>query len=162
MRTNNGKVKNVIVSTYFVLILVAILAATVFSAFADLTPNPTLTFFMILIGFLLAFGIVHQISKYFEYDSDGMKVVVINRGLLLADYFNYREHKIEFEKKDLKAFKFNNYWVYKNLVLYLKTANGRSNVERFNVTLVGRKKRRYVKQSLTKMIKDNKKIKEND
>ena len=160
MRTNNGKVKNVIVSTYFVLILVAILAATVFSAFSDLTTNPTLIFLLLLGGFLLAFGIVHQISKYFEYDSDGMKVVVINRGLLLADYFNYREHKLEFDKHDLKAFKFNNYWVYKNLVLYLKSPNGRSSVERFNVTLVGRKKRRYIKQSLTKIIKYNKKAKE--
>lgn len=139
MRTNNGKVKNVIVSTYFVLILVAILAATVFSAFADLTPNPTLTFLLIVVVFLLVFGIVHQISKYFEYDSDGMKVVVINRGLLLADYFNYREHKIEFDKKELKAFKFNDFWIYKNLDFYLKSRNGRSRVKRFNVTLVGRK-----------------------
>lgn len=160
MRTNNGKVKNVIVSTYFVLILVAILSATVFSALAELTTNPTLIFLLLLGGFLIAFGIVHQISKYFEYDSDGMKVVVINRGLLLADYFNYREHKIEFDKHELKAFKFNNYWVYKNLVLYLKSPNGRSRVERFNVTLVGRKKRRYIKQSLSKIIKYNKKAKE--
>lgn len=160
MRTNNAKVKNVIVSTYFVLILVAILAATVFSAFAELTPNPNLTFFVVFFGFVLAFGMVHQISKYFEYDSDGMKVVIINRGLLLADYFNYREHKVEFEKQELKAFKFHNFWIYKNLIIYLKSPNGKTRSERFNLTLVSRKKRRYVKQSLSKMVKINKKVKE--
>lgn len=162
MRTNNAKVKNVIISIYFILIVVAILMATVFSAFSELTPNPMLTFFIVLFGFLLAFIIVHQISRYFEYDSDGVKVVIINRGLLLADYFNYREKVLEFDKQQIRAFKFNNYFFYKNLVIQLKTSSGRIKKERFNVTLVNRKKRKYIKQSLSKMIKQNIKLKEHN
>lgn len=162
MRTNNAKVKNVIISTYFILIVVAILMATVFSAFNELTPNPVLTLIIIVVAFLSAFIVVHQISRFFEYDSDGVKVIIINRGLLLSEHFNYREKKIEFDKQDLRAFKFNNYFIYKTLVIQLKTNSGRIKSERFNVTLVGRKKRKYIKQSLSKMIKQNIKHKEHN
>jgi len=157
MRTNNLKVKNIIISIYFVLILLAILASTIFSVFSHLSNNPTLIFFLIFVAFIALFVVVHYISKYFEYDSDGIKVVVINKGLLLADYFNYREHKLEFSKENLVGYKFHNYIVYKTLVLYIKDRKGNKKKETFNVTLVAKKKRKYIRQSLSKMIKLNKK-----
>lgn len=157
MRTNNLKVKNIIISVYFVMILLAILAATVFSAFSHLSNNPTLIFLIILLAFIALFFLVHFISKYFEYDSDGIKVVVINKGLLLSDYFNYREHKVEFSKENLLAYKFHNYLIYKTLNLYIKDRKGNKKKETFNVTLVARKKRKYIRQSLSKMIKLNRK-----
>ena len=159
MRTNNGKTKNVIISVYFILIVFAIVLATVFSAFSDLTSNPVLTFFLILIGFAIVFLSVHWISRYFEYDSDGLKVIVLNKGLLLSDYLNYREHQVEFAKEDLLAFKFKNYIIYKTLVLHIRSSKGKEIKEVFNVTLVNRKKRKYIKQSLSKMIKYNRKLK---
>lgn len=155
MRTNNSKVKNIIISVYFILIVFAIFLATVFSAFSHLTSNPFLTFLLILAGFLILFFSVHAISKYFEYDSDGVKVVVINKGLLLSDYFNYREHLLEFDKSRLVAFKFKNYFIYKSLTLYIKSSKGHTKKETFNITLVTKKKRRYIRQSLSKMIKEN-------
>lgn len=155
MRTNNSKVKNIIISVYFILIVFAIFLATVFSAFSHLTSNPLLTFLLILGGFLILFFSVHAISKYFEYDSDGIKVILINKGLLLSDYFNYREHLLEFDKSRLVAFKFKNYFVYKSLTLYIKNSQGHTKKETFNVTLVTKKKRRYIRQSLSKMIKEN-------
>ncbi|WP_274474298.1 hypothetical protein [Mangrovimonas aestuarii] len=159
MRTNNGKVKGLIVSVYFVLIVLVIIMATVFRAFKDLTPNPTVSFIVIFIGFLLLIVLMHQIAKYFEYDSDGMKVVVTNRGLLLSEYLKYREHVVEFKKENLSAFKLNDYIVYKNLVLFIEKPGKGTKKEVFDVTLVGRKKRKYIKQSLSKMIKNNIKIK---
>ncbi|WP_027126993.1 hypothetical protein [Gelidibacter mesophilus] len=155
MRTNNAKVKNIIISVYFILIVLAIMLATVFSAFSHLTSNPLLTFLLLLAGFLILFFSVHAISKYFEYDSDGVKVVLINKGLLLSEYFNYREHLLEFDKSRLMAFKFKNYLVYKSLTLYIKSSKGHTKKETFNVTLVTKKKRRYIRQSLSKMIKSN-------
>ena len=155
MRTNNSKVRNVIISVYFILILFAILLATVFSAFSELTRNPALTFLIILLAFIALFTLVYLISKYFEYDSDGVKVVVLNKGLLLSDYVNYREHKLEFSKQDLMGYKFHNYMVYKTLSLYIKDRKGHKKKETFNVTLVAKKKRRYIRQSLSKMIKLN-------
>jgi len=157
MRTNNLKVKNIIISIYFVLILLAILASTIFSVFSHLTNNPTLIFFLIFSAFVVLFVLVHNISKYFEYDSDGIKVVVINKGLLLSDYFNYREHKLEFSKENLVGYKFHNYLVYKSLDLYIKDRKGNKRKESFNMSLVAKKKRKYIRQSLSKMIKLNKK-----
>lgn len=158
MRTNNSKVKNTIISVYFILIVFAIFLATVFSAFSNLTNNPVVTFFIITSGFIAMFLLVHFISRYFEYDSDGVKVVVINRGLLLSDYFNYREHKLEFEKNRLVAFKIRNYIIFKRLDLYVTDSKGRKKKDSFNVTLVSRKKLRYIKQSLSKMVKQNRNI----
>ena len=155
MRTNNAKVKNVIVSVYFILIVFSVLLATLFSAFSHLTPNPTLTFFVVVFGFIGLFFFIHSVSRYFEYDSDVVKVVVVNKGLLLSDYFNYREHKLEFDKERLIAFKFQNYIIYKKLTLYVKSSNGKTKKETFNITLVGKKKRRYIRQSLSKMVKNN-------
>lgn len=158
MRTNNGKVKNIIISVYFILIVLAILLATVFSAFQDLTPNPYLTFVIILSLFVVLFISVYLVSRYFEYDSDGVKVVLINRGLLLADHFNYREKKLEFDKEKLIRYKFNNFLIYKQLVLWLKRSDNSKKKYTFNVTLVNKKKRKYIKQSLSKIIKENRKI----
>ena len=155
MRISNAKVKNTIVSVYFILIVLAVLMATIFSAFSHLTSSPYLIFLVILIGFLILLFSVHAVSKYFEYDSDGEKVILINRGLLLSDHFNYREHLIEFDKSRLMAFKFTNFFVYKSLTLYIKNSSGYTKKETFNVTLVVVKKRRYIRQSLSKMVKIN-------
>ncbi len=157
MRTNNLKVKNIIISVYFILIVLAILFATIFRAFSDLTDNAFIIALIIAFTFALLFFLVHYISKYFEYDSDGIKVIFINRGLLLSDHFNYREHQLEIEKNQLVAFKFKNFLVLKMLFIYYTSSHGNQKVERFNVTLVARKKRRYIRQSLSKIIKNNRK-----
>lgn len=156
MRTSNEKVRNIIISLYFVLIVLAVLFSTLFTSLKELVGNPSLTLPIVLLVLALLFVITHSVSKYFEYDSDGVKVVVINKGLLLSDYFNYRERKVEFEKHRLIAFKIYNYFFYKSLVLYIRSSNGKyKKKERFNVTLVNRKKRKYIKQSLSKIIKKN-------
>ena len=157
MRTNNGNIRNIIISVYFILIVFAIILATVFSAFQHVTNNPKLTFFLFLFGFIGLFFLVHWISKFFEYDSDGVKVVILNKGLLLSDYLNYREYKVEFEKSKLVSFKVYDYLVYKSLVLYIKNQNQNIKCVNFNITLVNKKKCKYIKQSLRKMIKNNEK-----
>lgn len=143
---------------YFILIVLAILLATLFSAFSNLTDSAALTFFIVIGVFVFLFLGAYKVSKYFEYDSDGLQVVLINRGLLMSEYFNYREHKLEFEKVNLTGYKFNNYLFYKSLVIYT-TRNGRKRKEEFNVTLVNRKKRKYIRQSLSKIVKHNRNLK---
>ena len=140
------------------LIVLAIVSAIVFNLFSDLTSNPTVVFVAISIGFIALFFLVHYISKFFEYDSDGVKVVVTNSGLLLSDNFNYREKKLEFNKEDIYAFKYKNYLIYRTLTLYIRDSRDKKRAERFNVTLMSKKKRRYIRQSLTKMIKTNKNL----
>lgn len=127
------------------------------SSFEETSENPTINVLFIVLVFALLFLITHKISRYFEYDSDGVQVVIINKGLLLSDHFNYREHKVEFDKDKLKGYNFNNYFLYKTLTVYLANHKGRTRKEKFNVTLVGRKKRKYVRQSLSKIVRNNKK-----
>jgi hypothetical protein len=157
MRTDNGKVRGFIISVYFVLVIVAIILATVFSAFKDVTDNVLVTFTLLSLVFLVLFFSVHAIARYFEYDSDGIKVIIINRGLLLADKFNYREYKLEFYKKDLISFEFRNYYFFIVLKLMVKRSNGSQLKQRFNVTLVPRRKRKHIRQSLGKILRENKK-----
>jgi hypothetical protein len=110
---------------------------------------------LLAVFFAGLFFLVHRVSRYFEYDSDGEKVVIINKGLLLSDYLNYREHIVEFEKERLAAFNFNNYFIYRTLDVYIKDRKGGRKKESFNITFLPKKKRRYIRQSLTKMIKMN-------
>lgn len=127
------------------------------SSFEELSENQTNSVLLIVLVFALLILITHKISRYFEYDSDGVQVVIINKGLLLSDHFNYREHKVEFDKDKLKGYNFKNYFVYKTLTVYIADHKGRTRKEQFNVTLVGRKKRKYIRQSLSKIVKHNKK-----
>jgi len=45
MRTSNEKVKNVIISVYFILIVLAVLWLTIFRAFSEIDNNPIVAFF---------------------------------------------------------------------------------------------------------------------
>jgi hypothetical protein len=159
MRTNNAKVKSVIISVYFIIVICIILWVTLFSTFSIFFENSNWTFVIVSVFLVAIFWFTHKVSKYFEYDSDGLKVVLINRGLLLSDVFNYREHKLEIKKKYLKGYKFTNYRVYKNLKIYTTDRYGHQKKKSFNVSLVNRKKRKYIKQSLSKIIKENRKLK---
>lgn len=153
MRTNNSNVKNTIVSVYFILVVLAIVMATLSRVFSDITSDSAIVMVLVLVGFTLIFFLVHRVSKYFEYDSDGLNVIILNKGLMLSDNFNYREKRIEFAKDNLLAFKFNNFLFYRTLVIYTTNSRGKKNKDSFNVTLLTKKKRRYVRQSLTKVIK---------
>lgn len=158
MRTNNEKVKNIIVGVYFVMIILAMTSLFVFNAITGLEINA----FILMLGIFGVFGVlfflVHRIAKYFEYDSDGAKLIIINKGLLLSEKFNYRQYKLEANKSELVGFKFNNYFIYKELVILIKW-DGHETIKkyRFNITLVARKKRKYMRQSLSKMVKQNRK-----
>lgn len=155
MRTNNEKVKNIIISLYFIIIVFGILILTLFNVFRDVSKNPTVTLLIILFALIALFVITYRVSKFFEYDSDGIKVVFLNKGLLLSEYLNYREHKLELDKDKLIGFKFYNYYFYKTLVIYYLSHHNNKKSEVFNVTLVNRKKRKYIKQSIRKIVKQN-------
>lgn len=159
MKTNNVRIKNIIILLYFILLVLAVVSAILFSIYKDLMGDPVLTFLLVLFGFMVLFLIIHRICKLFEYDSDGVKVVILTKGLLLSDYYNYREYREEFEKHQLLKYKYYNYFVYKRLVLFLVCMpnHKKTKIAKFNVTLVSRKKIKYIRQSLNKMIRENRK-----
>ena len=152
MRIDNRKVKNTIISIYFILLVLAVMLGTVFQS-QNMFDGSSM---YVLFGLMLAVLIVHFVSRYFEYDSDGQNLIVTNQGLILTDYINYRENKIEIAKNKVVGFKINNLFFYKTLVIISENKNGKLSKDRFNVTLLKAKKRKYVKQSLIKIIKENK------
>ena len=156
MRTDNRNVKNTIISIYLVLVVAAGLLATVFNSI-NLFEGSSL---FVLMGLILAVIIVHFLARYFEYDSDGSKIVITNSGLILTDFINYRENKVEISKHKLMGFKIHNYLFYRVLVVAIENSDGSFIKERFNITLLKRKKLKYVKQSLRKILKQNIKHKE--
>lgn len=159
MRVNNSKVKNVIISAYFLLIVLVIILTAVFNIFIDVALNPVLIFVIVLFLFLGLFVLLFKITKFFEYDSDGLKISILNKGLLSSQGLSSNEHSLEIEKEKLISFKFQNFIIYKQLVLYVTNKSGHEKKEVFNVTLVERKKRKYVRQSLSKVVRFNKKQK---
>lgn len=151
MRTDNRNVKNTIISIYFLFLVVAILLATVFRSYGVL-PESSLYVFL---GLFVFFILVHFIARYFEYDSDGPKLVITNKGLILTEFINYRQNKVELAKHKLVGYKIHNYLVYKILVVSIKRSNVKIYKERFNITLLKRKKMKYVRKSLKRIIKLN-------
>lgn len=157
MRTNNSHVKSIIISVYFVFLVLAIALPIFIKSLRIFTSSATLSSITLAVFFGAVFFLVHFICKFFEYDSDGEKVILTNKGLLISDYFNYRQKVVEFDKESLLAYSFKNYIIYRTLSVYLKDSRGGKRRETFNITLVTKRKRRYIRQSLKKIVKANKK-----
>jgi hypothetical protein len=157
MRTNNSHVKKIIISIYFIFLVLAIALPVFIKSLRIFSGNATLSSVTFALGFAGLFFLVHFICKFFEYDSDGVKVILTNKGLLLSEYLNYRQQVVEFDKESLIAYSFKNYILYRTLSVYIKDSRGKKRRESFNITLVTRRKRRYIRQSLKKIVKANKK-----
>lgn len=95
-------------------------------------------------------------AKYFEYDSSGEVLIFVNKGVLLTELFNYREDKAEFPKAKLYNFKIKNYIIYKPLYIYVRSKDDSLKKVKFDVTFVSTKRLGYLKQSLNKVIRQNK------
>lgn len=160
MRTSNIAAKNTILSIYFILIVVGIIIVVLFSSFREFSNQPLTTIAIIVAIYVMTFVAIHITSKFFEYDSDGMKVVITNSELFLTDYIKYKDYKAEFRKEELIAFKFKTYIFYKTLTIVVKNKIEGEQKYTFNVSLLTPKKRRYIGQSLSKIVRANKKLKE--
>ncbi len=156
MRINNAKIKNTILTAYFLLLFGAILNMLVFGLFRSWIKNTNLEWGLIIGFFLIVFIALYSIAKYFEYDSDGDVLVIINRGLIVSEFVNYREKIVEFPKKKLIYYKLKDYGIYRSLNLYIRSGENHQKRIKFNITLVPKKKLRYLKMSLDKVVKQNK------
>ncbi len=104
---------------------------------------------IVLLQFYIYFG-----GKYFEYDSEGAILSIVNKGVILSEYLNYRGNVIEIKREQLYKYKYYNFLIYKRMVIYAKGRNGVFK-KHVNLTFVSNKKISYVKHSLSKIIKEN-------
>ena len=128
----------------------------VFGLFRNWISNTTLEWILIIGFFLGLFVALYSVAKYFEYDSDGDVLVIVNRGLIVSEFINYREKLVEFPKEKLLYYKLKDYGIYKSLNLYIRSGKNRQKRIKFNVSLVPNRKLRYLKMSLDKIVRNNK------
>jgi len=106
---------------------------------------------LLLIGTLMYW---YRKAKHIEYDSTGLGLVFISKGVLLSEINNYREQRIEIPKNKLKKFRVRNMFFTKKLYLYIRTHGVVKKVS-FDITFLGSKKIKALKVSLNKIVQEN-------
>jgi len=108
---------------------------------------------LVLVLFLM-FIYWYKRAKHIEYDSSGLGLVFISKGVLLSEIRNYREQRIEFPKNRLKRFRVENLFFTKKLYLYLYT-HGVVKKVCVDISFLGVKKTKALKMSLNKIVQEN-------
>ncbi|HET8887160.1 MAG TPA: hypothetical protein VFM70_12495 [Salinimicrobium sp.] len=156
MKCNNKSIVNKVPLIYFLLIA-SIFATNVVHYHENnaerstwwLIATPTLLLLVLLTYF-------YRNAKYFEFDSSGEVLVVVNRGTFLSRFLLYREEKAEFPKSKLKDYEIRDFVVYKSLNLYIKSDDTRTKKTKFNITFLNRKKQKLILNSLSDITDKNK------
>ena len=102
----------------------------------------------------LVFVYWYKRAKHIEYDSTGLGLVFISKGVLLSEINNYREQRIEIPKSNLKKFHIKNVFFSKKLYLYIKT-HGVVKKVCLDITFLSSNKRKALKMSLDKVVQEN-------
>lgn len=104
---------------------------------------------LIVVCFWLVY--IYLAGKYFEYDSEGSLVSLLNKGVILSEFVSYRTKIYEINKEKIKTYNICNTLFYRRLnVFYLsKTITKEAGV---NISLLSPKKTRFLKLSLDKII----------
>jgi len=108
--------------------------------------------FSLLVFLILVFW--YKRAKHIEYDSTGLGLVFISKGVLLSEIRNYREQRIEFPKDKLKRFRVKNLFFTKKLYLYIYT-HGVVKKVCLDISFLGGKKTKALKMSLNKIVQEN-------
>jgi hypothetical protein len=108
---------------------------------------------LILLVFLV-FVYWYKKAKYIEYDSTGLGLVFISKGVLFSEINNYREQRIEIPKSKLKKFRVKNMFFTKKLYLYIKTHGVLKKIS-MDITFLGSRKRKALRMSLGKVVQEN-------
>lgn len=107
---------------------------------------------------LLLFGIYfHRIGQLFEFDSDGETLNFKNNGLFFSKFMEYRVKRAEFPKSKLINFEVSDYGIYASLKIYITSRRKKGPRKyTFNITFLGRKKKKGMIESLRKVLEKNK------
>lgn len=109
---------------------------------------------ILLVFYTFALIYWYKISKYIEYDSNGSGIVLITKGILLSEFVNHREHRVELPKEKLVNYKVIDCFFYKKLKLYIKSKHKIKKV-RMDITFLSATKTKALKLSLDKIVREN-------
>lgn len=163
MRFKNTTETRIVPSIYTIII-----AAFVTNLFVNIeimstsdNPDNTMTFSHFLPNILLLLFAVyfHRIGQIFEFDSDGETLNFKNNGLFFSKFMEYRVKRAEFPKGKLLNFEVSDYGIYSSLTIYIKSRRKKGPRKyTFNITFLGRKKKKGMIESLRKVLEKNKAI----
>lgn len=157
MRFNNKKETSLVPSIY--IIIVAVFITNAFAS-VELKYDDTPFNYSSLIPNLVALVIgiyVFIVGRYFEFDSDGETLNFKGNGLLISKFMHYREQRTEVPKSKLLDFKVENFFLYRRLHIYINSRNKKGYRHYiYNITFLGSKKSKSLKQSLAKVVERNK------
>ena len=152
--TNYNTVK--IIPGFYYFALVAILLIVFLNAQFDNTLFADTKYYRGVLGIIFLLMIyVYFGGKYFDYDSDGNLISISNRGILLSNFLNYRTRQIDIQKHKVYDYAIYDFLIYKRLIIYTKSKRGMAKY-RANITFVSPRKIDFIKQSLKKVIQENK------
>ncbi len=109
---------------------------------------------VLLVLYMSVFVYWYKISKYIEYDSNGSGIVFITKGILLSDFVNHREQRIELPKEKLVNYKIIDRFFYKKIHLHIKSKHKIKKVC-IDVTFLSTVKTKALKLSLNKIVREN-------
>lgn len=157
MRFNNKKETGIVPSIYIVVVAVFIT-----NAFASIEVKyddvPFNYYSLVPNAIALILGIyIFIVGRYFEFDSDGETLNFKSNGLLVSKFMHYREQRTEVPKSKLLDFRIDNYIFYKRLHIFIRSRNKKGfRHYKYNITFLGGKKSKSLKQSLAKVVQNNK------
>lgn len=158
MRFNNAKSRKWIPFVYFFVVLLSIVALLYMFFFKD-DFKEVRVWYAIPLSIVLVIVIIYSYAKYFEFDSDGNVLTFVNKGLFISNYIQYRkEHRAEFPKEKLKKYRIRNYILFSFLYIYVRSKNNQIKRLYFNISLLSGRKKRALKKSLDKVLKQNNQV----
>ncbi len=162
MRFNNTSETKIVPSVY--ILIVAAFVTNIFvniEIMASSETENTMKFSHFLPNILLLiFGFYfHRIGQLFEFDSDGETLNLKNNGVFFSKFMEYRVKRAEFPKSKLIKFEVSDYGIYTSLKIYIKSRRKKGpRTYTFNITFLGKKKKRGMIESLNKIVAKNKAI----
>lgn len=155
MRLTNSNYTKIIPGIYYFSTVLFFLIIILNTQFENQLFQNRITLYVAL-GCILTIQLyIYFIWKYVEYDGGGEVLVLVNRGVILSKFFNYRTHTVEINRYQLHSYKIYNFIVYKRLIVY-HYKNKRKYKNHINITFVSPRKIKYLSQSLNKIIANNK------
>lgn len=157
MRFNNKKETGIVPSIYIV--VVAVFITNAFASIEVKYDDVPFNYYSLVPNVIaLLLGIyIFIVGRYFEFDSDGETLNFKSNGLLISKFMHYREQRTEVPKSKLLDFKIENYILYKRLHIFIRSRNKKGfRHYKYNITFLGGKKSKSLKQSLAKVVQNNK------
>ena len=155
MRLSNHKETRIIPGIYYFSVVVFFLIIFLNAQLgSELFPDESIYF--ITLGIIALLQVyIYLCGKYFEYDSEGQVVTIINKGMILSRFIDYRNRQIEIKRNQIIGYKLYNFLIYKRLVIIAKGRSKRRFKKHLNLSFVKPKKIKAIEKSLQKLINKN-------